>query len=640
MATNNNNDDNTSRYQCFIEMHPSGIRNSRHFQVPATIHPLHGPIVELELFHLWLGDTEDRPMDFFRGPRTRHLVDVYWDPPLGEFIRYHHNEVLYFYYSVITPEDGDTSDPYADRCQDPSDNHSTPSPPPISVGSTRSSSSSPIPLYAEKNKNTSPSLSPSKRATYRRRCRHRDPTRYLWKLVAYSGGLEAHLQNQRQQRQEKLKMVQLQQQRQAPLAVYMYDHGSSHQQQQSAQQQQHQSLQQPQQYHSPQNHQSQSQSLQQEQHLQPLNRAPILAQSFTHYGRRFSYHHQSHNQGYNQQQSPGYYHLSQAQNQHQQCSSYSQGQGQYYNQTHTSNTHGNHGQGHSPVQNYAYPVQSNNFNQTYNNQAPTNYFSQATNYAQTLNQLQEFNYQSPAGDRLVQEHLEECRWRAVKFETYLNDLHSKLGGRISTAPHPPPTIATVATQGRDILMVGDNRRSQGRGQGISESEQEEREDETEMKKGEEGKGKTEQKVEMENENEEEKKQEEREKEGEEALVRRGSQEFLNRKRSIDASNEEKEDEDKVEIQQMALSDDDRTALQRKPQDSSDTIRSIEDEAEKTEHKAKRSKKNTNNTSRGHTRENSPATGVIEPEVKRTRSRSSVSSMTQVSPTSGTMRYRR
>lgn len=212
-------------------------------------------------------------------------------------------------------------------------------------------------------------------------------------------------------------------------------------------------------------------------------------------------------------------------------------------------------------------------------------------------------------------------------------------------PHPPPTIAAVATQVRDILMAGDNRRSQGRGQGISESEQVEREDETEMKKEEDGKGETEQKVEMENENEEEKKQEEkkqkeREKEGEEALVRRGSQEFLKRKRSIDASNEEKEDEDKVEIKQKALSDDDRTALQRKPQDSSDTIRSIEDEAEKTEHKAKRSKKNTNNISRGHTRENSPATSVVEPVVKRTRSPSSVSSMTRVSSTSGTMRYRR
>lgn len=241
---------------------------------------------------------------------------------------------------------------------------------------------------------------------------------------------------------------------------------------------------------------------------------------------------------------------------------------------------------------------------------------------------------------MVQEHLEECRWRAVKFETYLNDLHTKLGGRTSTVPHPPPTIATVAIQGWDILMVGDNRRSQGRGQGISESEQEERENETEMKKEEEGKGETEQKVEMEIENEEEKKQEEREKEGEEALVRRGSREFLKRKRSIDASNEEKEDEDKVEIKQKVLSDDDRTALQRKPQDSSYIIRSIEDEAEKTEHKAIRSKKNTSNTSRGHTRENSPATSVVEPVVKRTRSRSSVSSMTRVSPTSGTIRYRR
>ncbi|KAF9142106.1 hypothetical protein BGX30_003359, partial [Mortierella sp. GBA39] len=127
----NINDDNTSRYQCFVEIHSPGTRNLRHFQVPATIHPFHGPTVELGLFHLWLDDTENHPMDFFRGLRTGHRVDVYWDPPLGELIRYHHDQVFYFDYSVITPEDDDTADPYLDRTQDSYDNHSTPPPPPI-----------------------------------------------------------------------------------------------------------------------------------------------------------------------------------------------------------------------------------------------------------------------------------------------------------------------------------------------------------------------------------------------------------------------------------------------------------------------------------------------------------------------------
>lgn len=204
----------------------------------------------------------------------------------------------------------------------------------------------------------------------------------------------------------------------------------------------------------------------------------------------------------------------------------------------------------------------------------------------------------------------------------------------------PPLTTVVANQGYDSPLTGDDGRSHGQGKGGSETEQEEKEEELVSKKKNEEKEKkaeTEREAEMEMEMEDdgENEQEKEGKEEEEALARRGPQALLKRKQSSYASNKENKDDDKVEIKQETVSDDDRAVLQRELQKSSEKTQSSESEAEKTENNAKRFKKNTNDISRGRIRENPPATSFVEPVAKRTRSRCSVFSTTRVPPSSST-----